>query len=186
MILDLQKKEKTGLFSVREYDDIYIDTCSLLEDGLGNCLRGLIPELIRTGQKIVIPYPVVQELSYLCGGVTSTCCAQAQKAKTLACKLMAAGLAECTPQMAYSEQADHYFVKAVSTNRFQRKIALITQDRQLTEDINLLNRIHSAQAKPVHTYKLEKGMLVRTHPQRQPMRGTAGNIAEVCRRLGLS
>lgn len=175
MLMDLQKKENTDLFPVKDYDDIYFDTCSLLEDGLGNCLRSLIPELIRTGQRIVIPYPVVQELSYLCGGVTSTCCAQAQKTKSLVYKLMAAGLAESTGQPVYSEQADHYFVKAVSTNQFQRKIALITQDRQLTEDINLLNRIHSAQAKPVHTYKLEKGMLVRTHPQRQPMCGTSGN-----------
>lgn len=175
MFYDLRKKDAAVSFSVRNYDDIYFDTCALLEEGLRSCLRTMIPELVRTGKRIVIPYPVMQELSYLCAGVTSTCCHQAQQAKALVIKLTEVGLTEYAGQPENSEQADHYFVKAVSTNQFQRKIALITQDRQLTEDINLLNRIHSAQAKPVHTYKLEKGMLVRTHSQRQPMCGTSGN-----------
>lgn len=169
MLFDLLKKESAVTFSVRNYDDIYFDTCSLLEEGVRGCLRNMIPELVRTSQKIVVPYPVLQELSYLCAGVTSTCCNQAQQAKVLVLKLKEAGLAEYSGQPEYSEQADHYFVKTVSTDRFRRKIAVITQDRQLTEDINLLNRIHSAQANPIHTYKLERGMLVRTWPQHQPM-----------------
>ena len=185
MLFDLRKKESADGFPVADYDDIYFDTCSLLEEGLRSCLRSLIPELIRTGKKIVIPYPVVQELSYLCGGVTSTCCVQAQKARALILKLTEAGLAESSGQPEYSEQADHYFVKAVSTNQFQRKIALITQDKQLTEDINLLNRIHSAQANPVHTYKLEKGMLVRTPIQHQRVCRANRSTAKICRHLGL-
>ena len=167
MLFDLRKKGTVVSFPVRNYDDIYFDTCALLEEGLRSCLRTMIPELVRTGQRIVIPHPVMQELSYLCAGVTSTCCHQAQQAKELVLNLIETGLAEYAGQPTHSEQADHYFVKAVSADRFRRKIAIVTQDRQLTADLHLLNRICSAQANPVHTYKLEKGALVRTPTRKQ-------------------
>ena len=167
MFFDLRKKVPNCSFSVRNYDDIYFDTCTLLEEGFRSCLRTMIPELVRTGQRIVIPYPVMQELSYLCAGVTSTCCHQAQRAKELVLNLTEAGLAEYAGQPTHSEQADHYFVKAISVDRFRRRIAIVTQDRQLTADLHLLNRISSARVNPVHTYKLEKGALVRTQTQKQ-------------------
>lgn len=167
MFFDLRKKAPNLSFSVRNYDDIYFDTCALLEEGFRSCLRTMIPELVRTGKRIVIPYPVMQELSYLCAGVTSTCCYQAQRAKALILKLTEVGLTEYAGKPENSEQADHYFVKAVSGDQFCRKIAIVTQDRQLTEDIHLLNRINSARANPVHTYKLEKGTLVRTQARKE-------------------
>lgn len=185
MLFDLCKKESAAGFSVKDYDDIYFDTCSLLEDGLHGCLRSLIPELVRTDKKIVIPYPVVQELSYLSVGVTSSCCDRAKQARELVLKLKEAGLVKHSGDQEYSEQADHYFVKVASTDRFRRRIAVITQDRQLTEDLNLLNRIGSAQARPIHTFKLEKGALVRTQSQQQPERGATGNMEAIYRRLGL-
>ena len=86
----------------------------------------------------------------------------------------------CVSNLITKEQADHYFVKAVSKDRFRRKIALITQDKQLTEDINLLNRIHSAKANQVHTYKLEKGMLVRTPLTQQKRCNLFKNSAQTC------
>lgn len=185
MLFDLRKKESTAGLSAKDYDDIYFDTCSLLEDGLRSCLRILVPELVRTGKKIVIPYPVVQELSYLVDGITSNCCDRARQARDLVLALAAAGLLEFRGDREISEQADHYFVKAASTDRFRRRIAVVTQDRQLTEDLNLLNRIGSAQANTIHTYKLERGTLVRTQSQQRPKCGAVGNTAEIYRRLGL-
>lgn len=183
-MLDMRKRESPKPFPLKTYDDIYFDTCAILEEGFRGCLRRIIPDLIRAEKRILIPYPVMQELSYLADGMTSNCSQQAGQARKLVCKLAQEGLVQYTGDDQISEQADHYFVRTVSTDRFRRRIAVITQDRQLTEDLNLLNRVGTVQAKPVHTYKLERGAPVCTKNQLTPGR-TAGNAAAIFRRLGL-
>lgn len=184
MLFGMKKGDSAPPFPMRDYDDIYVDTCTLLEDDFRHCLRRIIPELVGAGKKILIPYPVMQELSYLADGITSNCCHRAGKARELVRRLAQSGLAQYTGDDRISEQADHYFVRTVSTDRFRRRIAVMTQDRQLTEDLNLLNRVGSAQAKPVHTYKLEQGAPKRTQNQ-QADPGAAGNAAAIFRCLGL-
>ena len=162
-----------------------MDTCSLLEDGFRSWLRNLLPQLIREGKKLMVPYAVVQELEYLAKGVTSNCCDRAEKAADLIRRLAAADLVKFCGDRQISEQADHFLVRLASSDRFQRRMAFITQDKHLTQDLNLLNRISSAHATPIHTYKLEHSALVRTQSKEKISQHAAGNEKEIFRNLGL-
>ena len=166
-----------------DYDDIYLDTCTLMEEDFRLWLRQNLPELLKAGKKLVIPHAVERELAYLAQGVTSNCCREAGRAGELARRLVQTGVAECRGDRTISQQADLYLMKTASAERFGRKIAVITQDRQLTRDLQLLNRIGSA--KPIHTYKLEQGVLVSTDRTSCIPPNRANNAAQIYRQLNL-
>ena len=186
-----RRREGADGFSLKDYDDIYLDTCALLAKDFRDWLRQWLPELLRTGKKLKIPYPVAQELAYLAQGITSNCCREAGQAKDLVRNLVENRLAELSGDRSVSQQADLYLVKTASSDRFQRRIAVITQDKQLTEDLRLLNRI--GVANPIHTYKLSQGKLIPTgkncrigaeKEQRTPV-PCADNASEICKLLRL-
>lgn len=191
MFFSQRHRETPAAFSSADFDDIYLDTCSLMEQDFRVWLRRQLPDLLKMNKKLIIPYPVAQELAYLAQGVTSNCCQEASQAKDLVQKLVQTGVADLSGDRSVSQQADLYLVKTASAQRFHRRIAVITQDRQLTEDLNLLNQI--GRANPIRTYKLEQGTLVSTGKARQS-RGESVpclppmpvcNAAQVYKQLGL-
>ena len=191
MLISQRRRGEPTAFSPADFDDIYLDTCSLMEQDFRVWLRRQLPDLLKINKKLTIPHPVVQELTYLAQGVTSNCCREAGQAKELVRKLVQTGVAELSGDRNVSQQADLYLVKTASAQRFRRRIAVITQDRQLTEDLNLLNRI--GRANPIRTYKLERGVLVSTGKERHPCEEkerhlplTYGdNAAQIYKQLGL-
>lgn len=176
-------RSKTTVFSPAHYDAIYLDTCSLMEKDFRVWLRQQLPDLLKARKPLLIPHAVAQELAYLAEGVTSKCCREADQARSLAKKLVQTGVAELCGDRSVSQQADLYLVKTASAERFQRSIAVITQDRQLTEDLNLLNRI--GKAKAIHTYKLERGELIPSGETPRPKGSRAENAAQIYNILGL-
>lgn len=191
MFISQRYREMTAAFSLADFDDIYLDTCSLMEGDFRIWLRQQLPELLKAKKTLLIPHPVAQELAYLAQGVTSNCCREAGQARELVQKLLQTGVAELSGNRSVSQQADLYLVKTASAQRFHRRIAVITQDRQLTQDLNLLNRI--GKANPIRTFKLERGELISTEKEYCPGEkkerrippASSGNAAQIYKQLGL-
>lgn len=176
-------QNKSAAFSPDHYDAIYLDTCSLMEKEFRSWLRQQLPELLKSKKQLLIPHAVAQELAYLAGGVTSNCSREAGQARELGERMVQTGIAQLCGDRSVSQQADLYLVKTASAERFQKRLAVITQDRQLTDDLNLLNRIGNA--KTIHTYKLERGDLVPTGKTPSPKDGRAENAKHIYNILGL-
>ena len=176
-------QKKSAAFSPARYDAIYLDTCSLMEKDFRSWLRQQLPELLKSKKPLLIPHAVAQELAYLAGGVTSNCSREARQARELEERMVQTGIAQYCGDRGISQQADLYLVRTASAERFQKRLAVITQDRQLTDDLNLLNRIGNANT--IHTYKLERGDLTPTGETFHPKGNRAENAAHIYNILGL-
>ena len=170
---------------VEKYDEIYVDTCSLLNLGFHNWLRqeGL-DELFMNGKKLSIPYAVKAELVFMAGHASNE---DFRKLVKSVCfflnKLIEHGIAKVVGEKEVM-QADRYIMKLVSAERFQKKIAVITQDKQLRADLQQLNRLSSAKSYPVQTYMFAGNRLVRTEGEKKhPL--SRNNAAEIRKNLNV-
>lgn len=134
---------------------ILFDTCSILK---GDDFAFLMRDLIHGGNhKIVILLSVISELRHLAISERSECRVEAARAYRELQVLNKVGVIRTEGEDMY-QQADFSILKYVSINRFNsRKLVVITQDRQLSEDILKLNKTSTLPSlTPVSVFKLGK------------------------------
>lgn len=139
---------------------VLFDTCSILK---GDDFALFMKRLISSRQdKIVILTSVIDELQYLAiSKTTSTtdCRVEALRALAELQVLTKIGIISVEGDSGCHQQADFSILKYISVRRFNsRKLVVVTQDKQLSEDILRLNGITSIPSlTPVSVFKLDKG-----------------------------
>ena len=159
---------------IKEYK-IFIDTCSLLDnlrhtENLFECNR---EQLLSHGKKINIPLRVVQEIErhsqnsrkYMLMRVA------AQVYKKLG-QWQQQGLVEICGNNQFDNFADNAFLTAFTAMRVHSKLLLITQDRNLSQDILALNNSLSVNGHDIKVLRINKaGKLEEFRQQNAPGRG---------------
>ncbi|MBR3919842.1 MAG: hypothetical protein IKJ59_14120 [Clostridia bacterium] len=168
---------------------ILFDTCSILKgDAFASCMKSIIYRRYAQN-RIIILSSVLQELRYLANAVPSTCREEACRALNELQVLEQAKVISVVGDPAVSEQADFSIIKYISINRFNHDtILVITQDRQLAEDISMLNNITSVSSLPaVCVRKIGyQGELVSPFIDYQKKDMTTNNARDVLKRFGIS
>ncbi|MBE6551902.1 MAG: hypothetical protein E7665_07190 [Ruminococcaceae bacterium] len=181
-------KESKNL-SKKENLIILFDTCSILKgDAFASCMKSIISSC-HTKNRIIILSSVLQELRYLANAVASTCREEACRALNELQVLEQAKVISVVGDPAVSEQADFSIIKYISINRFNRDSILVTtQDRQLAEDIAMLNNITSVSSLPtVYIRKIgHQGELVSPFTDYQKKDIAPNNARDVLKRFGIS
>lgn len=155
-VLGTKPYEQSLVGFVRGYDQIVFDTCSILDNNaFKKCVWGMLPSLRRVKKKISLPYAVVQEIKYLSQAEKTTCKEQAQKADTELNALDYIGMIDYVGDPKVFEQADYAILKYASKERFEKKILVITNDKELANDINMLSKT-KVNVQPVRVVRLTK------------------------------
>lgn len=168
---------------------ILFDTCSILKGyDFALCMKSIIYRR-HTQNKIIILYSVLQELFYLANAAVSTCREEAHRALNELQVLEQAKVISVVGDPTVSEQADFSIIKYISVNRFNRDtILVITQDRQLAEDISMLNKLTSVSSLPaVCVRKIGYlGELVSPFTDYKKKNMATSNARDVLKRFGIS
>lgn len=149
-------QDTENIFSSPTPCTILFDTCSILQ---GDDFAFLMKRLISPQKhKIVILASVIDELRHLAVMEKSTCRVEALRALAELQVLAKIGIVSVEGDSDCHQQADFSILKYVSINRFNsQKLVVITQDRQLSEDILKLNKTSTLPSlPPVSVFKLGK------------------------------
>lgn len=152
---------------VKDGYKIFIDTCSLLEDSADEFWQNIIPFLHQYDVKIIIPLRCGQELEK---HQQSTSDQELAKKATHCIKIVnqlrKAGIVELKGEES-DNFADNVFMVVFTKFRMTEKLLLITQDRDLAEDILKLNESKAViRANPIHVKKINKyGFLSNIYPK---------------------
>ena len=124
---------------------VLFDTCSIIEgDSFAECMKTLLTSHDEQN-KIIILSSVIQELQYLLDSDASTCREKARQALADLKLLGEAKAITIAGNPTEAEQADRSILKWITINRlnhhFHDKILVVTQDKQLAEDVLMLNHL---------------------------------------------
>jgi len=169
---------------------IFIDTCSLMQEGIGVFLDGLRPLLRRHGLKLIAPVGVVRELNRL--GEDGERREAAQRGVDALRRLEAEGLVDVRGE-ASDPFPDNLFQSLFTRYRTRYRLFLVTEDRGLVSDILRLNEaasvarivgVHavSVTREGVRPWVLNSGAADRTRPGA----GEASSQAAKRRREGVA
>lgn len=147
-----------NIFSSPTPCTVIFDTCSILK---GDEFAFFMKKLIPTNHTIVILNSVIDELQYLAiSKTTSTtdCRVEALRALAELQVLTKIGIISVEGDSGCHQQADFSILKYISVRRFDsQKLVVVTQDRQLAEDILKLNKTSTLPTlPPVSVYRIGK------------------------------
>lgn len=164
---------------------ILFDTCSILNgDAFTSCMKSIISNR-NEKHRIIILSSVIQELRYLANSSTSTCRNEAYRAMNELPVLTKANVLSVIGDSTIAEQADYSILKYVSVHRFNQNIIVVTQDRQLADDISMLNNIKSLP--PVYVRKMNyHGNLVSPWDDCHKKESSTNNASDILKRFGIA
>lgn len=140
--VDATKREKalqTLEYYVKEDYALFIDTCSLLHDSSEKFWEHLIPLLERYNKKVIIQKKCVDELyKHQDNKDKPELAKKAYYALKKIQQLMSSGYVEVRGEPS-DKFADNVFLMVFTKFRMEHKLLLITQDRDLAEEIAALN-----------------------------------------------
>ena len=139
-----------------------IDTSSLLHPGAEIFLKNSSPELLRTGQKLIIPFVVVMELN------KKALQSQNENLAKRAGNMLNAILSykDMGVIAVYGDDndgtfADNVFHKIAAMFALQRELVFITQDYELAQDLLTMLHMDSVRHRKITVYKLDtQGQLI--------------------------
>lgn len=142
---------------LKEQYKIFIDTCSLLEDGINIFWQNIIPYLHQYNSKIIIPLRCIEELQkHQKNNSDRDLSEKALNSLKIINQLLKAGYVEIRGENT-DNFADNVFTVVFTKFRMTKKLLLITQDRDLAEDILKLNDSKAVtHAYPIHVKKINK------------------------------
>lgn len=152
---------------VKDGYKIFIDTCSLLEDSVNIFWQSIIPYLHQYSSKIIIPLRCIEELQKHQKDISNPNLANdALNSLKVIKQLLAAEYVEIRGEST-DNFADNVFIVVFTKFRMTEKLLLITQDRDLSEDILKLNESKAVtHANPIHVKKINKyGFLSNIYPK---------------------
>ncbi|WP_114166759.1 zinc-ribbon domain containing protein, partial [Exiguobacterium sp. TNDT2] len=125
---------------------IFIDTCSILEDGNSLFWEKMSPYLKDAKSRVFIAQRVIDELDkHVNQKKDPSLAAKASEAKKLLAVLQQADLIDIRGE-ASDGFADNVFLVVFTKFRLHHNLLLITQDRKLTADIEALNQSQSVKS----------------------------------------
>lgn len=156
ILTDIEENAQGRLNYFVEKTKIFIDTSSLLSYGIDTFWEHICPLLHEYNQKIIVPYGVIVELEK---HKNSTKDSDLAKRAKLALEDLAQLRKDRMVEI-YGDKnenfADHVFLNVFTNNRTKYRLTLISQDRDLAEDIENLNKINSVRAERVYAKRLTK------------------------------
>lgn len=135
---------------------IFIDTCSLLSPHAGQFWKNIIPFLKKYNNRVIIPQKVIEELKKHSKQSEKTDLASAslQTLKFLT-QLQKQSLIDVRGE-AGDNFADNVFQVVFTKFRMNYHLMLITEDKDLAEDILKLNDSKSVKAKPIIVKRINR------------------------------
>lgn len=170
---------------------VLFDTCSILEgDSFAECMKTLLTSR-NEKNKIIILSSVIQELRYLLDSDASTCCEKAHQALADLQLLEQAKAITIAGNPTEAEQADRSILKWVTVNRMNHHfhdILVVTQDKQLAEDVLMLNHLTTLPNLPaVSVRKIGyRGKLVSLFDNKQKNHVPQNNVRDILKTYGVT
>ena len=200
--IPMNEERRKALTTLEEYVmnwKIFIDTCSLLEPTAEQFWLNIIPLLDKHGKKVIIPYRCIQELQKHQTNTKDKALAKKSRDALKKFNQLKARYIDLRGEPS-DNFADNVFNVQFTKFRMQYSLLLITQDRDLAEDLLKLNDSKSVlRAKPIHVKKLNQyGFLSDIYPrtQKKKEKGERKNVTahpktsipeeekfELCRRV---
>lgn len=142
---------------VKDDYKIFIDTCSLLENSADIFWQNIIPYLNQYHSKIIIPLRCIDELQKHQKNTSNPDLSKrALNSLKIVKQLLTAGYVEVRGENT-DNFADNVFAFVFTKFRMTEKLLLITQDRDLSEDILKLNDSKAVNhANPIHVRKINQ------------------------------
>ena len=152
-------KDKQALNNLKYYVKnykIFIDTCSILDEGVNKFWINIIPLLQEYQNRIIIPHRVFEELNKHATNTTKVKLAKdAVKSLRFLEQLNKNKLIEIRGEKT-DNFVDNVFQVVFTKFRMKYKLLLITQDKNLTKDILSLNSGKAVRANTVHVRKINR------------------------------
>lgn len=158
----LSRRAQERLEQSLEDHTVLLDTCTLLHYQFSTWMERALPVLRRTGQALIVPSSVVQELQHLQTKKPELSDAIRTASRWLQ-KLQQEGLLKV-----YGSEADGFGdqqLLSVATRFLTRnRLLVVTQDGGLAADLLRLNQLHSVQGKRLLVFRINRyGYLSRFH-----------------------
>jgi len=143
---------------------IFVDTCTFMHESSNTFFDDLLDALLETGNKIIIPVRVSDEINKLVKSPNLKTRTSAFHGKMI---LERYRQKDCLSEKQDENDpfADNVFLYVFLKHRTRYNLALITQDRKLAEDISEIKKAKSViSSKEILTLKLDRhGKLVKWH-----------------------
>jgi rRNA-processing protein FCF1 len=141
------------------YDYVFVDTCSLMEDGFPSFMDTLSAskEYWKEGLRVIVPGECVAELKkHSRSKDNQEARIEAKRAlKILHHDKWHGKTLEIAKPIGENDFADNALYTLVSSLRIQNKILIITQDKTLTTDLKHLNNLDSQHGRYLDVYRLK-------------------------------
>lgn len=153
----LKKKTQKSLESLVKNYIIFIDTCSLMEDSFEKLTKELNPILLKNDKKIIVPIRVIEELKKHAfnSDKRPEASEKAKQALNILADMMNKNLIDVRGENT-DNFADNVFGAVFAKHRLNHRLLLITQDRNLSEDILNLNNVKSAKGYKILVKRISK------------------------------
>ena len=180
-VSDERQKALNGLEEYVKGWKIFIDTCSLLEPVAEQFWKNIIPFLKQYSAKVIIPYRCIQELEKHQNNKQDVELAKTSRnALKILAQLKNSGYIDIRGEKT-DNFADNVFNVVFAKFRMKYNLLLITQDRDLAEDLLKLNDSKSVtSAYTIHVKKLNQyGFLSNIYPPppRKPEKGEQKKVS---------
>lgn len=134
----------------------FVDTSSLLHPGAEIFLKNSYPELLRTGQKLIIPFVVVIELNRKAlQNQNENLAKRAGNMLNAILKYKDIGVIAVYGDDNDGTFADNVFHKIAAMFALQRELVFITQDYRLAQDLLTMLHMDSVRHRKITVYKLD-------------------------------
>ncbi len=154
-----EENRSSGLAKfLSNYDYVYLDTCSLMEDGFPIFMDALVAskEYWKEGLRVIVPDECVKELKKHSRNKEKN---DARIGAKRALKILShdrwhGKTIERERGITDGDFGDQAITQAVIKNRIRSKILVITQDKTLTRDLRNLNQLESQHGRNLDVYKI--------------------------------
>lgn len=154
-----EENRSSGLAKfLSNYDYVYLDTCSLMEDGFPLFMDALVAskEYWKEGLRVIVPNECVKELKKHTKNKEKN---DARIGATRALKILRhdrwhGKTIEIEKGITDGDFGDQAITQAVIKLRIKNKILIITQDKTLTRDLLNLNQLGSQHGQYLDVYKI--------------------------------
>lgn len=150
------------------YDYVFVDTCSLMEDGFPSFMDTLSAskEYWKEGLRVIVPGECVAELKkHSRSKDNQEARIEAKRAlKILHHDKWHGKTLEIAKPIGENDFADNALYTLVSSLRIQNKILIITQDKTLTTDLKHLNNLDSQHGRYLDVYRIKADGSLENNP----------------------
>lgn len=143
----------SGQRIIREYDRVLVDTCAVVNDGFRVFLKEAIPEISQMKKQPGILYAVLYELRGLCiNKHKQDMKERPDQMLQLLGKLQSSSLVQFVDSEWQNTHADKELLRYVILHRYKEHIAVLTQDKKLSQALCLMNSFASFPGKRVDIF----------------------------------